>query len=125
MSAKTSEDGKPLGLKLVSRNVLALGPRARGVEMTVTGKGTEVHVLAFGLRDVSMDVLAGAAAATTMRSPFQRSATTAPLAIDMPDLGKVTDVPSDSRQVTIKPGQPLEVKLVGQGCAALATFVAP
>jgi len=125
MTAKNGEDGKPLNLKLVGKRVLALGSNAKGVEMTVTGKGTEVHVLAFGLKEISMDVLAGTTAATTLRSPFQRSATTSPLAIDAPKVGKVTDVQSDSRQVNIKPGQPLEVKLTGQGCAGLVTFLKP
>lgn len=125
MKAKNGEDGKPLNLQVVGKRVLALGPNARGVQMTVTGKGTEVHVLAYGVKEISMDVLAGTTAATTLRSPFQRSPTTAPMSIDVPKVGAVTDVQSDSRQVTIKPGQPLEVKLTGQGCAGLVTFLRP
>lgn len=125
MKAKNGEDGKPLNLQVVGKRVLALGPNARGVQMTVTGKGTEVHVLAYGVKEISMDVLAGTTAATTLRSPFQRNATTAPMSIDVPKAGAITDVQSDSRQVTIKPGQPLEVKLTGQGCAGLVTFLKP
>ncbi|MBS2016245.1 MAG: hypothetical protein JST00_25405 [Deltaproteobacteria bacterium] len=125
MKAKNGDDGKPLGLQTVGKRVLALGPNARGVQMTVTGKGTEVHVLAYGVKEISMDVLAGTTAATTLRSPHQRSATTAPMSIDVPKAGTITDVQSDSRQVSIKPGQPLEVKLTGQGCAGLVTFLRP
>ena len=93
--------------------------------MTVTGKGTEVHVLTFGVRDISLDVLVGNAAATTLRSPFQRSATTGPLAIDLPKIGNVDEMQTDSRQVTIKPGQPIVVKVSGQGCAGLVAFLKP
>lgn len=125
MKAKNGDDGKPLGLSTVGKRVLALGPNARGVQMTVTGKGTEVHVLAYGVKEISMDVLAGTTAATTLRSPHQRSATTSPMSIDVPKAGTITDVQSDSRQVSIKPGQPLEVKLTGQGCAGLVTFLRP
>ena len=125
MKTKNGEDGKPLNLQVVGKRVLALGPNPRGVEMTVTGKGTEVHVLAYGVKEISMDVLAGTTAATTLRSPFQRSSTASPMSIDVPKAGPVTDVQSDSRQVSIKPGQPLEVKLTGQGCAALVTFLKP
>ncbi len=125
MKAKNGDDGKPLGFQVVGKRVLALGPNARGVQMTVTGKGTEVHVLAYGVKEISMDVLAGTTAATTLRSPHQRSSTTSPMSIDVGKAGAVTDVQSDSRQVTIKPGQPLEVKLTGQGCAGLVTLLKP
>jgi hypothetical protein len=125
MAAKNGEDGKPLGLQLVGKRVVPLGAGAKSMEMAVSGRGTEVHVLAFGAKDVSLDVLVGNAAATTMRSPFQRSATTAPLALDLPKIGTVNDVQSDSRQVQIKPGQPIVVKLTGQGCAGLISFLKP
>ena len=125
MKAKTGEDGKPLGLQLVAKRVVALGSAAKSMELAVTGRGTEVHVLAFGVRDVSLDVLVGTAAATTMRSPFQRSATPSPLTLDLPRVGTVDELQSDSRQVTIKPGQPLVVKMTGSGCAALVSFLKP
>jgi hypothetical protein len=125
MKTKNGEDGKPLGLQLVGKRVVALGPAAKSIEMSVTGRGTELHVLAFGVRDVSIDVLVGNAAATTLRSPFQRSATTAPLALDLPKIGVVNEVQSDSRQVAIKPGQPIVVKLSGQGCTGLVSFLRP
>ena len=125
MKAKTGEDGKPLGLQLVAKRVVALGSAAKSMELAVTGRGTEVHVLAFGVRDVSLDVLVGSAAATTMRSPFQRSATPSPLSLDLPKIGMVDELQSDSRQVTIKPGQPIVVKMTGSGCAALVSFLKP
>jgi hypothetical protein len=125
MKDKAGEDGKPLGLQLVGKRVLALGAGARSIEMSVTGRGTEVHVLAFGVRDVSLDVLVGNAAATTLRSPFQRTATLAPPSLELPKIGAVKELQSDSRQVAIKPGQPLVVKLSGQGCAGLVSFIKP
>jgi len=125
MKAKTGDDGKPLGLQLVAKRVVPLGSAAKSMELAVTGRGTEVHVLAFGVRDVSLDVLVGSAAATTMRSPFQRSATPSPLSLDLPKIGVVDELQSDSRQVTIKPGQPIVVKMTGQGCAALVSFLKP
>jgi len=125
MKAKNGDDGKPLNLQLVSKRVIPLGSAAKSIEMTVTGKGTEVHVLTFGVRDISLDVLVGNAAATTLRSPFQRSATTGALAIDLPKIGNVDEVQTDSRQVTVKPGSPIVVKVSGQGCAAMVAFLKP
>ena len=87
MKAKNGDDGKPLGLQLVTKRVVALGSAAKSMELTVTGRGTEVHVLAFGVREVSLDVLVGTAAATTMRSPFQRSATPGALSLELPKVG--------------------------------------
>ncbi len=125
MNAKRGEDGKPLGLQLVGKRVVALGPGGKSMEMAVSGRGTEVHVMAFGVKDVSLDVLVGNAAATTMRSPFQSSATTTPLGLELPKIGVMNEVQSDSRQVTIKPGQPIVVKLSGQGCVGLISFLKP
>ncbi len=127
MKAKTGDDGKPLGLQLVAKRVVALGSAAKSMELAVTGRGTEIHVLAFGVRDVSLDVLVGSAAATTMRSPFQRSALTSasPLTLDLPKIGVVDELQSDSREASIKPGQPLVVKMTGTGCAALVSFLKP
>jgi hypothetical protein len=125
MAAKKGDDGKPLGLQLVAKRVVPLGAAAKSIELAVTGRGTEVHVLAFGVREVSLDVLVGTAAATTLRSPFQRNATAGALAVDLPKIGVVDELQSDSRQVTIKQGQPIVVKLTGQGCAALVAFLKP
>jgi hypothetical protein len=113
------------GLLLVAKRVVALGSAAKSIELAVSGKGTEVHVLAYGVRDVSLDVLVGTAAATTLRSPFQRSATSGPLSIELPKIGVVDELQTDSRQVTIKPGQPIVAKVSGQGCAALVAFLKP
>ncbi|MDB5216910.1 MAG: hypothetical protein JWO86_4837 [Myxococcaceae bacterium] len=125
MKSKVGDDGKPLGLQLVTKRVVPLGSAAKSMELTVTGRGTEVHVLAFGVRDVSLDVLVGTAAATTLRSPFQRSATPSAPTLDLPKIGVVDELQSDSRQVTIKPGQPIVVKMTGTGCAALVSFLKP
>ncbi len=125
MKAKTGEDGKPLGLQLVAKRIVPLGTAAKSMELAVSGRGTEVHVLGFGVRDVSLDVLVGSAAATTMRSPFQRSATASPLTLDLPKIGVIDEVQSDSREVSIKPGQPIVVKMTGTGCAALVSFLKP
>jgi hypothetical protein len=125
MKDKKGEDGKPLGLQLVAKRVVPLGSAAKSMELAVTGRGTEVHVLAFGVRDVSLDVLVGNAAATTLRSPFQRTATASPPTLDLPKVGTIDELQSDSRQVTIKPGQPIVVKMTGQGCAALVSFLKP
>ena len=116
---KTDDDGKPANLQLVNKKVLALGSAARGVELSVTGKGTELHVMAFGVKEISMDVLAGTTAASTMRSPHARGMS---LSLDLPS-GKVTELQSDSRQTTIKQGQPLQVKMTGQGCAGMIAFI--
>ena len=124
MKTKNDEEGKPLGLQTVGKKVLALGPNAKSFEMSVTGRGTEVHVMAYGAKEVSMDVLVGTAAATTMRSPYQRTAAKE-LVLDVANVGKITDVQSDSRQVTMKPGQPLVVKVTGQGCAGIISFLKP
>ena len=111
---------KNAGMQTVGKRVMALGAGAKAIEMSVSGKGTEVHVLAFGAKEVSLDVLVGTVAATTMRSPLQHAV---PLALDLPKIGNYTDVQSDSRQIQIKPGSPLTIKVSGQGCAGLVTLV--
>lgn len=118
MKGKTDEDGKPMTLQLVGKKVLALGPNAKQFEMSVTGRGTEVHVMAFGAKEISMDVLVGNTAATTMRSPIVPKGA----ALDVANVGKV-DAQTDSRQVSIKPGQPIVVKVTGQGCAGIISFL--
>ena len=120
LKARNGEDGKPLGLQLVGKRTVALGAGAKSIEMAVSGRGTEVHVLAFGAKQVSLDVLVGNAAATTLRSPLASGPT--PLAL--PTVGTV-DAQADSREVQIKPGQPIVVKLSGQGCVALISLLRP
>jgi hypothetical protein len=122
MKGAKDEDDKPVTVKTVGKKVLALGQSPKSFEMSVTGRGTEVHVIAFGAKDVSMDVLVGTAAATTLRSPFQRTAVKEPV-LDVSGVGRVTEVQSDSRQVVVKPGQPLVVKVTGQGCAGIISFL--
>ena len=124
MQAKNGDDGKPLDLQPVFNRVVALGAGARAIEVSVKGRGTEVHVLAYAAKDISIDVLAGGAAATTMRSPFQRASTKDPAAIELPKAGKV-ELQSDCRQIQMKPGQPLQVKMSGQGCALVVGFLKP
>lgn len=124
MKAKAQSDGKPIGFTLVAKRVLALGAQARSIELAGTARGTEVHVLAFGVHGVSLDVLVGKAAATTLRSPHQRTARS-PLSIELPTLGVVDELESDSRQVTLEPNQPIVVKLTGEGCVAMAAFLKP
>lgn len=119
MKGKTDDDGKPVTMQLVGKKVLALGPNAKQFEMSVTGRGTEVHVMAYGAKEVSMDVLVGNTAATTMRSPLVAKN----MALDVVNVGKVTEVQMDSRQVNIKPGQPILVKVTGQGCAGIISFL--
>jgi hypothetical protein len=113
------------GLQLVVKRVTPLGNTAKSIQLSVTGKGTELHVLTYAVHEISLDVLVGNAAATTLRSPFQRTATTAPLSIDIPKIGTIDELQTDSRQVTIKPGQPIVVKVSGQGCAAIVSFLKP
>lgn len=120
MKSKNGEDGKPLGLQVVGKRTASLGAGPKSTEMAVSGKGTEVHVLAFGAKEVSLDVLVGNAAATTMRSPLAGGAP--PLVL--PKVGSV-EAQADSRQVQIKPGQPIVVKLSGQGCVGLISFLKP
>lgn len=124
LKTKTGDDGAPLNLQIVSKRVVALGPNPKSVELSVSGKGTELHVLAFGAKDVSMDVLVGTAAATTMRSPFQHP-TASPLSIDLPKVGKLDELQTDSRVVNIKPGAPVVVRLSGQGCTAMISALKP
>lgn len=118
MKGKTDDDGKPVTMQLVGKKVLALGPNAKQFEMSVTGRGTEVHVMGFGAKEISMDVLVGKDPATTMRSPLVAKG----VALDVANVGKV-DAQYDSRQVGMKPGQPIVVKVTGQGCAGIISFL--
>jgi hypothetical protein len=119
--AKT-EDGKPLVIEAFTKRVLALSDTTKGFELTLSGKGTQVHVIAFSPKEVSMDVLAGKEAATTMRSIYQRDVTNGPAKVMLPKVGGDVPLESDSRQIEMKPGTPLQVKLRGQGCAGVVVF---
>ena len=118
MKGKTDDDGKPVTMQLVGKKVLALGPNAKSFEMSVTGRGTEVHVMGFGAKELSMDVLVGKEPATTMRSTLVAKG----MALEVANVGKV-DGQYDSRQVNMKPGQPIVVKVTGQGCAGIISFL--
>jgi hypothetical protein len=120
VKAKT-EDDKPVRIDSVSKRTLPLSEASRGFSLTLTGKGTQVHVLAFSSKEVSLDALAGGAAATTMRSPFQRVLGD-DAKIKLPKASGPVTLESDSRQIEMKPGQPLEVRLRGQGCAGVIVF---
>ncbi len=125
MKTRAGDDGKPLGMQPVFSRIVALGQSSRAIEVSLSGRSTtEAHVLAYAAKDISIDVLVGSAAATTMRSPFQRSATPQPPAIELTKTGKV-ELQSDSRQIELSPGQPLKVKMSGQGCALVIGFMKP
>lgn len=102
--------------------MLALSDTTKGFELTLSGKGTQVHVIAFSPKEVSMDVLAGKEAATTMRSAYQRDVTNGPAKVTLPKVGGDVPLESDSRQIEMKPGTPLQVKLRGQGCTGVVVF---
>ena len=119
--AKT-EDGKPLKIESFTKRVLALSEAARGVQLTLSGKGTEVHVIAFSPKEVSLDVLAGTSAATTMRSSYKGEVTNGPATITLPKVGGAVPLEGDSRQIEMRPGAPLDVRMRGQGCAGVVVF---
>ncbi|MBX3209228.1 MAG: hypothetical protein KF764_29620 [Labilithrix sp.] len=119
--AKT-EDGKPLKIESFTKRVLALSEAAKGIQLTLSGKGTQVHVIAFSPKEVSLDALAGNAAATTMRSSYKAEVTNGPATITLPKVGGAVPLEGDSRQIEMKPGSPLEVRMRGQGCAGVVVF---
>lgn len=116
------EDGKPIKIESFSKRTLALSDSARGFSLTLSGKGTQVHVVAVGAKEISLDALAAGTAATTMRSPFQREEPVAGAKITLAKTTSPTVLQSDSRQIEMKPGAPLEVKLRGQGCVGVVVF---
>lgn len=121
---KAGEDGKPLALKPIFNRVVALGPNARSVEISLQGSLTQAHVIAYSSKDVSIDVLVGKSAASTMRSPLQLTALPK-LAIDLAKVGGSVELASDSRLVELEKGQPIVVKATGQGCALVVGYMKP
>jgi hypothetical protein len=117
--AKTDE-GKPLKIESFTKRTLALSEASKGVQLTLSGKGTEVHVIAISPKEVSMDVLAGNQPATTTRSAYKPEVI--PTTIELPKIGREIPLEGDSRQVEMKPGTPLDVRMRGQGCAGLVIF---
>jgi hypothetical protein len=116
------DDGKPLKIESFTKRVLALSEAAKGVQLTLSGKGTQVHVIAFSPKEVSLDVLVGNAPATTTRSSYRAELTKGPAKINLPKLGGDVPLEGDSRQIEMKPGTPLDVRMRGQGCAAVVVF---
>lgn len=119
--AKT-EEGKPLKIESFTKRTMALSEAARGVQLTLSGKGTEVHVIAFSPKEVSLDVLAGNQPTTTMRSRYKSEVTNGPAKISLPKVGGDVPLEGDSREFEMRPGTPLDVKMRGQGCAGLVVF---
>lgn len=117
--AKT-EDGKPIKIESFTKRTLALSEAKKGVQLTLSGKGTQVHVIAVSPKEVSMDVLAGNQPATTTRSTYKSEVT--PTTVDLPKIGSEVPLEGDSREIEMKPGTPLDVRMRGQGCAGLVIF---
>lgn len=124
MQSKAGPDGKALALKPVFNRVVALGPNAKAIEVSLQGSLTQAHVLAYSAKDISIDVLVGAMAATTMRSPFQRTVLAKPVSIELTKSG-VVELQSDSREIELEKGQPMKVKMTGQGCALVVAYIKP
>jgi hypothetical protein len=119
--AKT-EDGKPLKIESFTKRTMALSEAAKGIQLTLSGKGTEVHVITFSSKEVSLDVLAGNQPTTTMRSHYKSEVTNGPAKITLPKVGGDVPLEGDSREFEMRPGTPLDVKMRGQGCAGVVVF---
>lgn len=117
-----SDEGKPIKIESFTKRVLALSEAAKGVQLTLSGKGTEVHVIAFSPKEVSLDVLAGNQPATTTRSSYKSEVTKGPAKINLPKVGGEVPLEGDSRQIEMRPGMPLDVRMRGQGCAGVVVF---
>ncbi len=115
-------DGKPIKIESFTKRVVALSEAAKGIQLTLSGKGTQVHVLAFSPKEVSLDVLAGNQPATTTRSSYKAEVTKGATKINLPKVGGDVPLEGDSRQIEMKPGTPLEVRMRGQGCAGVVVF---
>lgn len=123
MKTKAGDDGKPIGFSVVDKRTTVFGPDPRNVQIKVTGRGTEVHVMAFSAKETSLDMVHEGRAAT-VRSPIATAMAQAN-AIEHPKLGKITEVQVDSRIVEVKAGETLEIKVRGQGCGVLMAFMKP
>jgi hypothetical protein len=116
-----SEDGKPLKIESFTKKTLALNDKTpKGFQLTLTGKGTQVHVLAYGVKEISLDATAAGIPATTMRSPYHGDVGAS--ALKVPKASNPVKLEGDSRQIEMKPGQQLEVKMRGAGCAGVVVF---
>jgi hypothetical protein len=117
-----ADDGKPLKIESFTKRVLALSDAAKGVQLTLSGKGTQVHVIVLSPKEISLDVLAGNQPATTTRSAYKAEVTKGPAKISLPKVGGDVPLEGDSRQIEMKPGTPLDVRMRGQGCAGVVVF---
>lgn len=122
VKAKNGDDGRPIGFTTVDKRVTVFGPDPRNVQIKVSGRGTEVHVIAFAPQMLSLD-LEHEGRAATVRSPMA-----AEMASKAPDehakFGK-QDLQVDSRIVDVKAGETLQIKVRGQGCGILMAFMKP
>jgi hypothetical protein len=123
MKAKAGDDGKPIGFTVVDKRTAVFGPDPRNVQIKVTGRGTEVHIMAFGSLPTSLDMMHEGRAAT-VRSPAATELASKS-SIEHPKFGKVTEAHVDSRIVDVKAGETLEIKVRGQGCGVLIAFMKP
>ena len=123
MKARTGDDGKPISFTVVDKRTTVFGPDPRNVQIKVSGRGTEVHVMAFGPKELSLDMVHDGRAATVRSPAAGEMAQKSP--IEHPKFGKVTEVQVDSRVVDVKPGETLEIKVRGQGCGVLMAFMKP
>jgi hypothetical protein len=116
------DEGKPIKIESFTKRVLSLSEAAKGVQLTLSGKGTQVHVIAFSPKEVSLDVLAGNQPAATTRSSYKNEVTKGPAKIHLPKVGGDVPLEGDSREIEMKPGMPLDVRMRGQGCAGVVVF---
>ncbi len=123
MKAKTGEDGKPLGFQMVGKRIVPLGNSTAQTEMSVTDAAPTCTVLAFGAKDVSLDVLVGNSAATTMRSPFQRDATSKPPTPRHPEGRDGDRGPNGQPRSSDQAGRAARHQAEWPGCAAYISFL--
>lgn len=122
VKAKNGDDGKPIGFTTVDKRVTVFGPDPRNVQIKVSGRGTEVHVLAFAPEMLSLD-LEHEGRAATVRSPMAAEMA-GKSADEHPKFGKA-ELQVDSRIVDTKAGDTLQIKVRGQGCGILMAFMKP
>lgn len=123
MKVRAGDDGKPMGFTVIDKRTAVFGPDPRNVQIKLTGRGTEVHVMSLGVLPTSLDMIHDGRAAT-VRSPAAAAMAQASPIVHA-KFGKVTDVQVDSRVVQVMPGETLEIKVRGQGCGVLVAFMKP
>lgn len=123
MKVRTGDDGKPAGFTVIDKRTAVFGPDPRNVQIKLTGRGTEVHVMSLGVLPTSLDMIHDGRAATVRSPAAAAMAQTSPIV--HAKFGKVTEVQVDSRIVQVMPGEMLEIKVRGQGCGVLIAFMKP